>query len=192
MTMTVIIAARFESISDVEAAKGTLRRAGFRDDEFQSFFVGPPGRHDLYPVGGDAHHDEGTKKSGRGAILLASVGAACGLALGGVGAYLMPDYWLPALVAGAGIGAYVGALVGALGAARGGKGDQASREEPVEEPGGIRLAVNADRPFGVAMALAALKRHGAQSIVKTEGDWKDGGWQDFDPRVPLSRGSAGS
>lgn len=185
--MTVIVAARFESSSDVEAAKGTLRRAGFRDDEFQSFFVGPPGRHDLYPVGGDAHHDEGTKKSGRGAVLLASLGAACGLAIGGLIAFLMPDYWLPVLLAGTGIGAYAGALVGALRAARAGKARQASTEEPVEEAGGITLAVNAERPFGTAMALAALRRHGARNIVQTQGEWKNGGWQDFDPRVPLSR-----
>jgi hypothetical protein len=185
--MTVIVAARFETIGDVEAAKHTLQRAGFGDDEIQSFFVGPPGRHDLHPLGGDADHDEGTKKSGRGAMLLASAGAACGLTIGAVIAYLVPAYWLPVVMASAGVGAYAGALVGALRAARAGDANRASAEEPVEEPGGMTLAVNADRPFGTAMALSALKRHGASDIIQTQGAWENGDWQDFDPRVPLSR-----
>ena len=188
--MTVIVAARFETVGDVEAAKHTLQRAGFGDDEIQSFFVGPPGRHDLYPLGGDADHDEGTKKSGRGAILLASAGAACGLAIGAVIAYLVPAYWLPVLMASAGVGAYAGALVGALRAARAGNANRASAEEPVAEPGGMTLAVNADRPFGTAMAFAALKRHRARDIIQTQGAWENGEWQDFDPRVPLSRAAA--
>ena len=188
--MTVIVTARFETIGDVEAAQHTLQRAGFGDDEFHSFFVGPPGRHDLHPLGGDADHDEGTKRSGRGAILLASVGGACGLAIGAVIAYLVPGYWLPVLIASAGVGAYAGALVGALRAARAGNANRASAQEPVEEPGGMTLAVNADRPFGTAMALAAFKRHGARNIIQTQGAWENGVWQDFDPRIPLSRVAA--
>jgi hypothetical protein len=185
--MTIIVTAKFESTSDVEAAMRTLQGAGFRDDELQSFFVGPPGRHDLYPLGGDAHHDEGTKKSGRGALLSALIGAVCGVAAAALAAMAMPQHWLPILVVGVGIGAYAGSLWGALRAARGGKPNRASLDEPVEDPGGITLAVKADRAFGPAMAMAALRRHGARDIVQTRGEWKNGGWQDFDPRVPLAR-----
>jgi hypothetical protein len=188
--MTIIVAAKFESASDVDAAKRTLQGAGFRDDELQSFFVGPPGRHDLYPLGGDAHHDEGTKKSGRGALFFAAIGAVCGVAAGALGVMAMPYYWLPILVVGAGIGAYAGSLWGALRAARGGKPNRASPDEPVEDPGGITLAVKAERPYGSAMAVAAFRRHGARDIVQTRGEWKNGGWQDFDPRVPLARRAA--
>jgi len=188
--MTSIVAGTFESSSDVDAAADTLRRAGFRDDELGSFFVGPPGRHDLYPLGGDAHHDEGTKKSGHGALLGISIGAGFGLAMGGVIVWLIPSYSLAALAAALGIGAYVGALMGALHAARGGRESQASRERPVERPGGMILAVHAARPFGATMALAALRRHGARDIVQTQGEWRDGAWQDFDPRVPPPRADA--
>jgi hypothetical protein len=189
--MTTIIAARFQKDVDAEETKQALRRAGFREDELQSFFVGPPGRHDLYPVGGDAHHDEGTKRSGSSAVVGGAVGGVCGLAAGAAVSTLMPAYWIPLLLAGLGIGAYVGALIGALRAARHGKAEKASLEEPVEEPGGITLAVNAERPFGVPMALAAMRRHGAHKVVKTEGEWKDGAWQDFDPRLPLAQKRAG-
>ncbi len=36
--MTVIVAGTFDSKSSVDAAITTLRRAGFREDEFNSFF----------------------------------------------------------------------------------------------------------------------------------------------------------
>ena len=188
--MTTIVAAKFETSTDVDAAKRALQSAGFRDDELQCFFVGPPGRHDLHPLGGDAHHDEGTKRSGRGAVFFASIGAVFGVAAAALVAMAMPHYWLPVLVVGAGIGAYAGALWGALRAARAGNPNQASPDEPVEDAGGITLAVNAERPFGTAMAVAALRRHGARDIVQTRGEWRNGGWQDFDPRVPLARHAA--
>ena len=182
--MTVIVAGTFDSKSSVDAAITTLRRAGFREDEFNSFFVGPPGRHDLYGAGGDAHHDEGTRHSGPGALIGLAIGAGGGLAVGLVAALLSPVSTIAALLAGLGIGAYVGALVGALKAARAWKETRATKEQPVEGPGGVMLAVNAERPGHPAMAVATLRRHGAHDIVQTQGEWKDGAWRDFDPRVP--------
>jgi len=185
--MTTIVTGTFETNRSVDAAIGTLRRAGFDDDEFNSFFVGPPGRHDLYPAGGDAHHDEGTKRSGPGAVKGLAIGAAGGLAIGVLATLLIPGSALAALMAGIGIGAYVGALVGALKAARAGKEYRATKEQPVEKPGGVMLAVNAERPGGAVMAVAALRRHGAHDIMQTEGEWSEGAWQDFDPRVPPAK-----
>jgi hypothetical protein len=185
--MAVIVAARFETDSDVEAAKAALRGAGFGEQELHAFFVGPAGRHDLFPLGGDAQHDEGTKKSGRAAVVGGFIGACFGLAFAPLTNLVLPGYWLPALIAGPAVGAYVGSLVGALRAARGGRSRPASKEVPVEDSGGMTLAVNAGRPFGPAIAHAALKNNGGRSIVQTEGEWTKDGWQDFDPRIPLHR-----
>ena len=46
-------------------------------------------------------------------------------------------------------------------------------------------AVNVDRPRMERRALAALARHAARDIGRTEGDWRNGSWRDFDPRSPL-------
>lgn len=184
--MSTIIAGRFDDIDRVNAALAAFANEGFAPEEYAGYYVSPPGAHGLSPIGGDAHHDEGTRDAGMGAAAGAVTGGAAGSVVGGVaGAAAGSPIGGPAgAVVGAGIGAYVGSLVGALRKTRGGCRDQATSEEPVERAGGAMIAVCVDRPGAEGTAIAVLERHGAHDIERAHGEWRDGGWHDFDPRAP--------
>ena len=49
------------------------------------------------------------------------------------------------------------------------------------------IAVNVDRPGTQDKAVEILRRAGAEDIVPAEGEWRDGQWQDYDPRVPADQ-----
>ena len=53
-----------------------------------------------------------------------------------------------------------------------------------EPDGGPMVAVCVDRPGTEAAAILILSRCGAWEIERAEGDWRDGGWQDYDPKAP--------
>ena len=179
--MANIIAARVETQADAERLLEALRRAGFAADEVTSFYLNPPGRHAEYPIGGDAHHDEGTKESGKTAAAGAAVGGATGLALGAaVAAAAEPGMTAIAGLAGAGVGAYVGSLAGGLTGARSGRPNDATLEEPVERPAGVIVAVRTDQNEDTAVQV--LRAEGASEIERATGEWRDGSWVDFDPR----------
>ena len=75
--MAKIIAGRFDTTVDADAAVEALRRDGFAREEIDSFYVAPPGQHGLYPLGGDADADAGAL---RGLHVIGRVGdheAAC-------------------------------------------------------------------------------------------------------------------
>jgi hypothetical protein len=184
--MSTIIAGRFEDIRQVRAVLDALPHAGFGSAEYASYYVGPPGTHQLFSIGGDAYSDEGTRESGRGAVLGAVVAGAAGSLLGGIaGAAADTPIGIPVgAVVGAGIGAYVGSLLGALGKTRAGHRERATPSEPVERAGGPMIAVCVDRPDTEPRAIEVLERHGAHEIERARGSWRDGEWLDFDPRVP--------
>ena len=71
--MARIIAGRFETQPQADNALAALRAAGIPAADCSSFYMTPPGQHAQYPIGGDAHHDEGTKDAGKGA----GAGAVC-------------------------------------------------------------------------------------------------------------------
>ena len=128
--MSVIFAGRFQTQAEADRAKEALRSAGFRSDEISSFYLNPAGQHASYPIGGDAHHDEGTKDSGKTAVAGGAIGGASGVALGTVAAAASePGFTAAAAVAGAGVGAYVGSLVGAMAGTHTGDPQQASAAE---------------------------------------------------------------
>ena len=182
--MSRIIAGRFVTQAEADRAAAALAAAGFASDEYTSFFLNPPGQHSQYPIGGDAHHDEGTKDSGRKATAVAAAGSVAGLALGTVtGAALgEPVFTVAGAIAGAGIGGYVGALAGGLTGSRAGDPEAASIEEPVERAQGMMVAVSAEREGAEADAVRVLRAQGALDIERAQGEWRDGAWADFDPR----------
>jgi hypothetical protein len=184
--MSTIIAGRFSDIDRVNAALAALPTEGFAREEYAGYYVAPPGEHGLLPLGGDAHSDEGAREAGSGAAVGAVTGGAAGTVVGGAaGAAAGAPIGGPVgAVVGAGIGAYVGSLVGALRKTRPGRREHADTEEPVERAGGAMIAVCVDRPGAENKAIALLERHDADEIERAHGDWRDGGWQDFDPRVP--------
>lgn len=179
--MARIIAGRFETQAQADGAIAALRNAGFASGDVTSFYLNPPGRHAEYPIGGDAHHDEGTKDSGKTATAGATIGGVTGLALGAaVGAAAEPGMGAIAGLAGAGVGAYVGSLAGGLTGARAGNPEEANREEPVERAAGMMVAVRVEG--NEAAAIDALRAQGALEIERATGEWRDSSWVDFDPR----------
>lgn len=180
--MSKIVAGRFNDLAGAEAVLRALPGAGFQRSEFESFFVTPPGQHAIYPVGGDSHSDEGAKEAGNGAMRGALVGGAIGL-VAGMAAYMAFDQMIT-ILAGIGLGAYVGSLLGALSKTRAGNRRTATMEHPVERPGGPMVAIRVDRPGAEPLAIETLQRYGAHDIERTEGQWENGDWKDFDPRLP--------
>ena len=161
--MATIIAARFSTQAEAQQALEALRSAGFAASDVTSFYLNPPGRHAEYPIGGDAHHDEGTKESGKTAGAGAALGGATGLALGAaVGAAAEPGMAVLGGLAGAGVGAYVGSLAGGLAGARAGDPTEANAEEPVERQAGMMVAARIDG--NEEAAVQALRGLGAVEI----------------------------
>jgi hypothetical protein len=181
--MARLIVGRFDNVEAVQRAVGALAAAGFAREEYGTFYATPPGQHQLYPIGGDAHSDEGAREAGGGAAAGAAIGAAAGLGLGAVAAAAIPIAGAAALLAGLGIGAYTGSLMGAMSRTRAPDEAAATTEHPVEQPGGVRVAVNVERAGTEALAVEVLIGAGAQDVSRAEGVWRDRAWQDYDPRV---------
>jgi hypothetical protein len=181
--MARIIAGRFDATSAADAALEDLKREGFARQEVDTFYVSPPGQHDLTRVGGDVHSSAGSRYAGRGAI----IGAVVGLVVGALaGAVLASSHGTPALAIAAGLGALIGAFAGTMNSVRGGRRSEATREHPVEPRGGRMVAVCVDRAGTEGSAIDILRRHGARDISRAFGEWRDGSWKDFDPRAPLA------
>ena len=180
--MSRIVAGRFDRSIDADATLAELQRAGFRSGEYESFYVPPPGQHGRLPIGGDAHSDAGSKKAGWGAVLGALVGAGIGLVMGTV---VVHDFGLVGLLIGAGLGAYIGSFAGGILSLRDAGRSEATPEHPVESAGGRMIAVNVDRKEMEPRAVDILRRHGARDLGRTQGEWRNGSWRDFDPRSPL-------
>ena len=105
------------NVDTQEAADRALEAlvdGGFTRGDVTAFYLNPPGQHAMYPIGGDAHHDAGTKQAGKTAAAGAAVGGVTGLAVGTAVA-IAADAGLATAgaIAGAGVGAYVGSLQGA-------------------------------------------------------------------------------
>src|ERR671931_589576 len=116
--MSRIVCARFETTIEADAAVMGLRREGFQPSDIDSFYVLPPGQHNLTPIGGDTHSDAGARHAGGGALI------------GALGALL-----------GALIGAFGGAMTRLHGASR----MESTPQHPVEMNAGRMLALNVDR-----------------------------------------------
>jgi hypothetical protein len=53
--METIVAGRFETFEQAEAAVRDLTMEGFRREDASAFFVNPPGQHAQFPIGGDQY-----------------------------------------------------------------------------------------------------------------------------------------
>jgi hypothetical protein len=182
--MARLVVGRFDDIVQANRLLDALREDGFALGEYGLFYTAPPGQHALHPIGGDAHSDEGAKDAGKTAAAGAAVGGATGMALGVVAAVALPATGVLAAIAATGLGAYIGSLYGALLGARSGDPSRATREQPVEQPGGLRVAICVNRAGAETRALALLACFEAKDIGRAEGAWRRRVWEDFDPRVP--------
>jgi len=177
--MSTIVAGRFDRSVDADAALEALKRNGFMRDEVDSFYVGPPGQNARTPIGGDSYSDAGSAGAGRYGAIGAVIGAAAGLIIGALIGFQ------EALFA-CGLGALVGVFAGVMKSLHGGTRREATPEHPVESRGGRMIAVCVDRAGTEALAVNALRANNARDIGRTEGEWRDGSWRDFDPRTPLA------
>ncbi|MBV8032113.1 MAG: hypothetical protein JO035_11445 [Betaproteobacteria bacterium] len=180
--MSRIVAGRFENPLAADAALADLQRAGFRNGEYESFYVTPPGQHGAHPIGGDSHSDAGARTAGLGAVAGAVLGALAGAIVAAVATG--GEQIIPVLLA-AGLCAYVGSFMGTVLKLRRAHATEHTPEHPVEIPAGRMIAVNVDRPEMEPRAVDVLRRHGAIDLGRAEGTWRDGSWRDFDPRHPL-------
>ncbi len=105
---------------------------------------------------------------------------------GAVGALAFPIAGLAAVLAGAGVGAYIGSLMGAMSQVDDDASpDESTKTHPVEQPGGMRIAVNVDAGADEEeSAISALESAGAMDVAQAEGVWQHGQWKDFDARIP--------
>lgn len=179
--MSRIIAGRFDATLDADAALAALRSEGFRADEIDSFYVSPPGQHDLTPVGGDVSSSAGSRFAGIGAVIGALIGGGLGMLVAWA---VARDHGPVVILFGAGVGAFVGSFLGAMNKVRGGHRAEATIDHPVEPKAGRMIAVNVDRAGMDARALKVLREYGARDLGRTDGTWRNG-WKDFDPRAPL-------
>jgi hypothetical protein len=86
---------------------------------------------------------------------------------------------------GTALGAYIGSFAGGIFRLRGAAPAESTPEHPVESAGGRMIAVNVDRVEMEPRAVDILRRHGARDLGRTQGEWRNGSWRDFDPRSPL-------
>jgi hypothetical protein len=106
----------------------------------------------------------------------------------GIRAGVVPQSdFTPAFVLfGAALGAYVGSFMGAMLKMRHGSARNATAQHPVEAPAGRMIAVLIGAPDAEGRIIDLLRRHGARKVFRAEGTWRNGSWQDFDPRSPLA------
>jgi hypothetical protein len=182
--MTTIISGRFEQQDATQQALEALVTAGFERSRIAAFFVNAPGKHDLYPVGGDEGESPGTENASMGAV-----GGAAGAAVigGAVGALLGPG----GAAAGAAVGAYVGSFEGAMATSEGhaepGDSWARARRAVEERQAGMMLSVETPNSASEAKALLVLRDAGATDIELGHGHIVDGDWTDFDPLSPVNR-----
>lgn len=166
--MTVIIAGRFAQQDQVQEAIVALQRAGAPSDQITSFYVNPPGQHDLYPIGGDRNESPGAEDSDKGtaAGLGAGgvIGGAAGAAAGALGA-----------ITGALVGAHIGSLIGSLSVT------DENKDIPPLRQAGMLVAVTATSEEEEEKAIATLRAAGATCLERAQGQIVNGEWTDFDP-----------
>jgi hypothetical protein len=170
--MTHIVAGVFDDEAQATAAAHELRGAGFDAGDLDQFTLGPPGRHDALPTGGDQLADSKAGEGDAGAVKGAAVGTAIGAV---VGLAATPVVGPLGVAGGAAVGAYAGSLAGAVQK----MGDDTPAPHP--PPAGVMVAVNTDTDDDQELAVDLLHDHGARMIERADGAWRNGKWADFDP-----------
>ncbi|MFZ6680928.1 hypothetical protein [Undibacterium sp. Tian12W] len=181
--MTHIIAGRLEQQEQVQKAIYQLMALGFAPGQISSFYLNPPGQHDMYPIGGDRDASPGATKAGSGAISGAAAGGAVGAAVGLLGA---PVTGPVSTALGAMVGAHVGSLIGSLSQMKdkGETSDDDAENAASVRRSGLIVAVSVNKPETEQIVITMLKDLGADQIELGEGTISKGDWKDFDPRMP--------
>jgi hypothetical protein len=177
--MSHIIAGFVQQQDQVTQLMLALQNAKFDEKHISSFYVNPPGQHDILPQGGDRFDSPGTKEVLTGIAMGASGGGLVGAALGVVA---IPIAGPLAPILGAATGAHIGSLIGSVaemkdkGATEVG-GDNALRQRKT----GMMVAVCVKDAREEVDAIHIFNSFGAVDIEKSVGKIIDGDWHDFDP-----------
>jgi hypothetical protein len=174
--MATIIAGLFDTTARAEGAVRRLLELDCPRDHLSTFSNNPPGQHAKLPMGGDESADPEAKGAQGNAVKGAALGAGVGAVGGAIGGPVTA-------AAGAAVGAYVGSLAGALGGV-GKKSHGQYDQGTLRRPAGVMVAINANGCAAEDRLIATLRESGAVCIEKTEGEWRDGQWLDFDPVAP--------
>jgi len=170
--MATILAGRLQLQEEVQAAIADLQDAGFAAGRIASFYVNPPGQHDMHPAGGDRPNSPGAEDTGKGAGAGIGAGGAVGAA---VGAVATPVLGPVAPLTGAAVGAYAGSLMGAV------SRTHEVGQIPDVRQAGMLVAVAAGDAEEEQRAADTLRRSGAFDLERAKGQIIDGEWIDFDP-----------
>lgn len=170
--MSHIIAGRFESMAGAEAAVNALGAASFPAEHMSCFYVGPPGQHARFAIGGDHNVSRGAEEGSMGAMTGTAAGGAVGAAIGSVGGPL-------GFLTGGLVGAHIGNLIGALRSMH--ENEEDRDPSTVLRHSGFMVAVCADDERREQVAMDVLKQCGAAELETGEGHIVQGDWQDFDP-----------
>ncbi|TFW28634.1 glycine zipper domain-containing protein [Duganella callida] len=181
--MSTIIAGHLQLQDDIADARLALLNAGFEASRVSSFYVNPPGQHDVYELGGDHDKSPGAKDTDEGVVKGGATGAVAGAV---VGSAAIPIAGPLGPVVGALVGAHVGSLYSLHETKeRGEPEDDGSNVRPPRKAG-MMIAVAVDDTAQEQLALEVLHRHGARDIERAQGTIASGDWSDFNPNsVPV-------
>ncbi|WP_084545884.1 hypothetical protein [Cupriavidus malaysiensis] len=162
---TYVVAGRFVTFEEAERALQRVRKAGFRDEDLEVFYINPAGQHARFPIGGDVAADAGARGAGRGAWRGVALGGTAGAVLG-VGAIVsLGSGSLIVLMLATGVGAYLGSLMGALGSMRPAR-EARSVDGPESPQAGVVLAVRVDSS-DLGRTKQLLEDGGAREVEQT-------------------------
>src|ERR1700712_5876079 len=102
--MSLIIAGRFQTFPNAEAAAQRLFARGFVEEDVTLFYVSPSGQHSRLNTGGDHDANAGAKDASKGAGKGVTIGAVLGAIIGAAIFLLFKAPWLAAVVAAGGGG----------------------------------------------------------------------------------------
>ncbi|MRW86706.1 hypothetical protein GJ698_21795 [Pseudoduganella sp. FT26W] len=176
--MSTIIAGHFQLQDEIADARLALLSAGFAPARISSFYVNPPGQHDVHQLGGDHDQSPGARESDEGVVQGGATGAVAGAV---VGAATIPITGPVGPVVGALVGAHVGSLYSLHKMKEAGEPDEDGSNVQPPRKAGMMIAVATDEPADADRALDLLRRLGAREIERAEGQISGGDWRDFNP-----------
>lgn len=176
--MTTIIAGHFQLQDEIADARIALLNAGFAADRISSFYVNPPGQHDMYELGGDHDKSPGAKESDEGVVQGGAVGAVAGAV---VGSAAIPLAGPAGPVVGALVGAHVGSLFSLHKMKDAGEAEEGGQNLQAPRKSGMMIAVAVAGPEQEQQALTVLRQLGAHDVERADGSITGGDWRDFNP-----------
>jgi hypothetical protein len=179
--MALIVAGQFPNFEQANKVAGQLRSHEIATEDISVFYLNPPGQHDQFPIGGDEYADPGARPGSRGAWTGTALGAIVGIVIGFILYGVAWRYWLVPVLC-ALVGGYAGSLVGAVNKMRGRREQTKERNDPRDA--GVMIATRVDNEAAADAVARVLRDRGAGSVERADGMWKNGQWQDFDPRIP--------